>query len=309
MWICLLLALGGCSREQQDWRAAESADSIEAYDHFIRRHPDSELVSQAHTRVAQLGEDRDWQHAGSADTVNAYREFLQQHPNGKWSQEARIRIENFSLSEQAGTDAGSRGIAGAADRGRASGDGAPASTPGHAAGAGTAALAAQGANAGSAVSDAGAAAMAGRTGSGASAATVSGGLAAPGEAAVTTGARGGAPGLSGAPGSREQPAASPKAPATGGAAGTPGLASTASSGFGIQLGAFSSEAGASTQWHTLTARFGPELQGLQQHIVPADTPTGRIYRLQALVGPEARARGICEQLRKQSQGCVAVLPH
>ena len=110
--ICLLLLLTGCSREQQDWRSAEAADTIDGYGQFIQRHPESELVTQARTRVAQLGEDRDWQHAGSADTVEAYRDFLTQHPNGKWAQEARIRIENFSLGEQTGTDAASRAAAG-----------------------------------------------------------------------------------------------------------------------------------------------------------------------------------------------------
>src|SRR5437868_7118553 len=76
--LCLLM-LAGCSREQQDWRAAEAADSIEAYDQFIQHHPESELATQARTRVAQLGEDRDWQHAGSADNVEAYRQFITQH--------------------------------------------------------------------------------------------------------------------------------------------------------------------------------------------------------------------------------------
>src|SRR5579859_5693393 len=116
--VCLLLVLAGCSREQQDWRSAESTDTIDSYGQFIQRHPESELVTQARARVAQLGEDRDWQHAGSADTVEAYREFIAQHPNGKWAQEARIRIENFSLGEQAGVDAGSR-VAAAAGAGAA----------------------------------------------------------------------------------------------------------------------------------------------------------------------------------------------
>src|SRR5882724_4617660 len=111
--ICLLLLVAGCSREQQDWRSAEAADTIESYGQFIQPHPESELATQARTRVAQLGEDRDWQHAGSADTVDAYREFISQHPNGKWAQEARIRIGNFSLGEQTGTDAASRRAAAA----------------------------------------------------------------------------------------------------------------------------------------------------------------------------------------------------
>jgi len=106
--LCLVLLASGCSREQQDWRSAEAADTIDSYGQFIQRHPDSELVTQARTRVAQLGEDRDWQRAGSADTVDAYREFISQHPNGKWAQEANIRIQNFSLGEQSGTDAASK---------------------------------------------------------------------------------------------------------------------------------------------------------------------------------------------------------
>jgi hypothetical protein len=97
----------------------------------------------------------------------------------------------------------------------------------------------------------------------------------------------------------------------GGAATRAGgaTASARSSGFGIQLGAFSNEAAANNEWRLLTSRFGPELQGLQEHVVAADTSSGRVYRLQAVVGDEARARGICDSLRKRSQGCVAVLPH
>ena len=194
-----MLLASGCSREQQDWRSAESADTIEAYGRFIQRHPESELAAQARTRVAQLDEDQDWQHAGSADTVDAYRQFISQHPNGKWAQEARIRIENFSLGEQA------RSLA---------------------------------------------------------------------------------------------------MPATG-----PADAPPARVGFGVQLGAFSTQAGASDEWRVLTGRFGPELQGLQEHVVAVEGVSGRIYRLQAAVGDETRARAICSALRSHGHGCVAVLPN
>jgi hypothetical protein len=81
------------------------------------------------------------------------------------------------------------------------------------------------------------------------------------------------------------------------------------SGFGIQLGAYSNESAASAQWRVLTSKYASELQGLQQHVVPADTGTGRVYRLQATVGDEGRARGICDALKKHGQACVAVLPH
>ncbi|MBS0365755.1 MAG: SPOR domain-containing protein [Proteobacteria bacterium] len=90
-------ALAGCSREQQDWRAAEAAGTSEAFDRFIRQHPDSELASHARARLAQVLEQRAWQHAQAAGTLEGYREFLAQHPAGRLAEEARIRIEGFSL--------------------------------------------------------------------------------------------------------------------------------------------------------------------------------------------------------------------
>jgi len=258
--VCLLLVLGGCSREQQDWRSAESADTIESYGQFLQRHPESELATQARARVAQLGEDRDWQHAGSADTVDAYREFLTQHPNGKWAQEAHIRIENFSLGEQAGTDAGSKAVSAAV------GSGGAVTTPG------------SGAPSGGAVP----------VGSARSVAPATNRVSPP----------------SGSAAARAPSAAAPSSkPAATAAAFPP------KGGFGIQLGAFTTEAGATAQWQALTSRYASELQGLQQHVVPATTASGRIYRLQAAVGDEGRARSICDHLKARGQACVAVLPH
>lgn len=91
------IACAACSREQQDWRSAESADTSEAYGRFLEQHADSELATQARARIEQLAEQRDWQHAGTVGSVDAYREFLAHHPSGHWSEEARIRIEAFAL--------------------------------------------------------------------------------------------------------------------------------------------------------------------------------------------------------------------
>jgi cell division septation protein DedD len=93
----VLLLSAGCSREQQDWRSAEGADTSEAFAHFLEQHPTSELANQARLRIAQLGEESDWHRTDGIATIEAYRQFLAQHPNGKWAEEARIRIEGFSL--------------------------------------------------------------------------------------------------------------------------------------------------------------------------------------------------------------------
>ena len=107
------IVMAGCSRVGEDWKAAQAADTTEAYQDFLRQHPDSEFGVPAQERVKQLAEDRDWQQASKADTLDAYQQFVATHADGKWAQEARVRIENFQLaaSGQAPTAAG--GVPGA----------------------------------------------------------------------------------------------------------------------------------------------------------------------------------------------------
>src|SRR5438132_5032355 len=221
--VALLCVMAACSREQQDWRSAEAADTIEAYGQFLERHPDSELATQARARLAQLAEDREWQGAESADSAEAYRHFLAQHPSGKWAQEARIRLENFSLGP------------------------APPKVPSMSAAA-TPAL----------------------TASAAAAPAV----APPPAPPVATEIR---------------PSAA-RASATRLAGSSPG-------GYGVQLGAFSSEAGATNEWPQLTTRFCSELHGLSPLIVSADTTTGHLFRLQATYTEDTHERAMSAACR------------
>jgi hypothetical protein len=298
--------VAGCSRERIDWKSAEAADTQEAYNHFLQLHPDSALATQARTRLAQLAEDKDWQHASATDTADAYRQFLTQHPNGKWAEEARIRMENFSL------------------------DANPSPTSVAAGSSASAASAQQSASA-----DAGARQIAQPV---ASANARGGQVAQPGEAASAravepapsarvaseSGSRAAAPaGPPSKPAPVPPPAARnasespthvapspPKQNVTTGPASKPvTTASTNSSGgYGIQLGAFSTQAAALNAWKRLQVTHESELHGLFAHAVAVDVTSGKLYRLQAPVGDEARARSICASLTKKQTPCVVVLP-
>jgi cell division septation protein DedD len=113
MSLALLAAASGCSHEQRDWRSAQAANTIEAYEEFINTHPKSARTADAQARLAQLTEERDWQRASTTDTADAYRQFLAQHPQSKQAQEARIRIENFGMSGTAAAGAPSAAAPGA----------------------------------------------------------------------------------------------------------------------------------------------------------------------------------------------------
>lgn len=101
---CLAL-LAACSRVASDWKSAQTADTAEAYQQFIREHGDSEFAARAELRVQQLSEESDWKQAAALDTRDAYEQFVVQHADGKWAQEARVRIENFKLAAAGGTAA------------------------------------------------------------------------------------------------------------------------------------------------------------------------------------------------------------
>jgi len=263
--LAVLLGLAAaCSREQQDWRAAEGADTSEAWQRFLEQHPESELVPQARARIAQIAEQRDWERADHAGTIEAYRGFLAQHPTGRWSEEARIRIEAFSLGsaprtppptpEQVAAAQANRGVRALRLASAPSDGSVPASAPGS-----------------------NPAAPVGSVGT----------TAAPGEAAQP------APGEAAQQGPADHRLDTSSLPA---------------SGYGVQLGAFGSEAGADREWQRLQGRFGAELGGLSPRIVIAGTAAGQLYRLQATAAGEAQARAICDSLREQDQACVPVVP-
>ena len=279
--VALVTVLAGlvvaCSGEQQDWRSAESADTTEAWGRFLEQHPDSELAGQARARLAQLEIKRDWQRAEGIGTVEAYRAFLGQHPTGRWSEAARIRIEGFSL--------------GSAPRI------APASPEELAASqsAGVRALHLAGATTSMPAPE-----VAGPQTVGTAIVPVP--AASPAETATEE------PTVSrhalAAPGEAAQPADVAQATAT--AVSNVDARVPPASGYGVQLGAFSSEASADREWQRLQGRFGAELNGLSPRIVLASTDSGELYRLQVAAAGEAQARALCDSLKEQAQACTPV---
>jgi hypothetical protein len=284
--VALLTLLAGmaaaCSQEQQDWRSAEAANSTEAWQRFVDQHPDSELVSQARNRIAQLEARRDFQYAERLGTVDAYRDFLTHHPSGTWSEHARIRIESFSLGSTPRIE--------------------PPPTPEEAAAfsrsgvralrLATAALPADAAGAESSQPEA---VQAGVIPAVAAQADVS-------ESLVPSSR------VSGEPSDRSRAVPGEAAQLPEDAVVNPTAATEiGQAGYGVQLGAFGSEASADREWHRLQGRFGAELGNLSPRIVIAESEARQLYRLQVPASGEAQARALCDSLKEQAQACVPVV--
>jgi hypothetical protein len=291
-----------CSQEQQDWRAAEGADSTEAWQLFLEQHPDSELVNQARERIEQLQTRRDFQHADAIGTVEAYRAFIAHHPSGMWSERARIRIEAFAFGSAPRiappTPEEAAGFGDSGVRALHLATAAVAQAP-----------AASGETASVQLASLPLAASADAVPPTAEQPESATGRAIPGEAAQV------APDVMVTPAVAYATAAPPAqatptvAPAAGAVPAVPPAVSDFGppAGYGIQLGAFGSEASADREWRRLQERFGAELGNLSPRIVIAESDSRQLYRLQVPATGEAQARALCDSLREQSQACIPVV--
>lgn len=227
----IAVALTGCG-ELQDWRSTQRADTLEAYETFLDRYPDSSYAPVAQRRATDLLEQRDWRIASEADTAEAYRRFLDTHPKGRWAREARVRLQNFMTTP---------GVLGPPALEPLEGPPPPAMLPPEA-----------------------------------------------------------------EPPQGESPEAEPRTTQSA-------VSNEASSNapqpveHRVQLGAFSSRELAEEAWRSARARHR-ELQGLVSQVTPVRSAAATLYRLQATVVSEARAREACRALAGAGQPCVYVPP-
>lgn len=80
------------------------------------------------------------------------------------------------------------------------------------------------------------------------------------------------------------------------------------SGYGVQLGAFSSAERANEEWKKLQGDAAGLLDGLSPRVVVGESAGKTLYRLQAEVRDEAQARAICGGLKVAKKPCVPVIP-
>jgi cell division septation protein DedD len=125
-------------------------------------------------------------------------------------------------------------------------------------------------------------------------------------------ANAGAAGAAGAVASTAAPAAGTVSPSPAGEGATlpatPPAVTPTDSGYGVQLGAFSSAERANEEWKKLQTEAAGLLDGLSPRVVVGEAQGKAIYRLQAEVRDEVQARAICGGLKVAKKPCVPVLP-
>lgn len=78
-WLIVFSALTGCSSPERDWNAAAKQDSVQSYEAFLRKHPESDFSPLARERLETLA----WENAFRASTAEGFEKFLADYPSSK----------------------------------------------------------------------------------------------------------------------------------------------------------------------------------------------------------------------------------
>ncbi|MFB0566676.1 MAG: HEAT repeat domain-containing protein [Candidatus Aminicenantaceae bacterium] len=89
--LCFLI-FSSCSSEKKDWEKAESENTIESYQVFLKSHTKGPLADKAREVIF-------FKQNESINTVGGYMTFLKQYPQGPLADKARIKLEELYFTE------------------------------------------------------------------------------------------------------------------------------------------------------------------------------------------------------------------
>jgi hypothetical protein len=95
--VCIVVACGiaACSRQESGWREAKAADSIAAYEQYLREFPAGAHAAEARAKVQDLRELRLWVLANRLRTPEAWQRYLGEWPDGAHAAEARRQLAAY----------------------------------------------------------------------------------------------------------------------------------------------------------------------------------------------------------------------
>jgi hypothetical protein len=89
---CTSLLLMACHFAEYDWYQATAANTLIAYQAFVREHPRDKHADEARGRILALQDDADWNTANNLNTIAGFQEYLQKESGGVHVLEAQAKL-------------------------------------------------------------------------------------------------------------------------------------------------------------------------------------------------------------------------
>lgn len=94
--VIMVVLTVGCATTQNQWKKAESANTIKAYEEFLEQNPESEYVEKAKDKIMELR----YREAVKENKVSAYQKFIEIYPEGRFTEDAQSRLKKLIRTEQ-----------------------------------------------------------------------------------------------------------------------------------------------------------------------------------------------------------------
>ena len=102
--VCILLLIfSGCSKERENWEAANNANTIDAYEAFLEKYPSGILAEEARESLASIYREL-WDQTKRSTSKEAYQEFLQHTPPNNLASEAQWILDVVSHADRIGRE-------------------------------------------------------------------------------------------------------------------------------------------------------------------------------------------------------------
>ena len=93
--IVVSLAVSACHNPESDFKKAEQANTEQAYSEFIKKHPESPLVTQAQGHIEHNAYDE----VQKSPSIPGYERFLQRFPGGGLTSKVKSQLEALQFAQ------------------------------------------------------------------------------------------------------------------------------------------------------------------------------------------------------------------
>ena len=89
--LCAFFLFNGCACEEREWNRADAQGTEEAYEAFLKEHPDSPFGEKALKAL--------WRLTTEQKTIEAYEKFIKAYPNSPFVEQASEEIWNLTAGQ------------------------------------------------------------------------------------------------------------------------------------------------------------------------------------------------------------------
>jgi hypothetical protein len=93
--LALALLLIACSSTEADWQKATAANTVSAFQDFLKEHPNGQHADRARSRIRDLQDNQAWMAAINTNTEDGFKQYVEAQPHGAHVADAEDKIVGF----------------------------------------------------------------------------------------------------------------------------------------------------------------------------------------------------------------------